>query len=220
MLLFFASANAAIETIDFEELPDQTGEICNPACTYMPAEWATKGFTITGERPNSTYFAGGVAVPDSDALGGDPGNLSMVFAGTYQALDCYHPCGFAQQFSISQDSGASFDLLSLDVALVGAVPCDIYCGGIRDTLFVSGYLSGGGIISQSYSIGDNWETLTFGSGWTDLETLKIYTQAQGTLFDSYNMDNIVLTAVPIPAAVWLFGSALTGLGWLRRKQTT
>jgi len=26
--------------------------------------------------------------------------------------------------------------------------------------------------------------------------------------------------VPIPAAVWLFGSALTGLGWIRRKQAT
>ena len=25
--------------------------------------------------------------------------------------------------------------------------------------------------------------------------------------------------VPIPAAVWLFGSALAGLGWVRRKQT-
>jgi hypothetical protein len=30
----------------------------------------------------------------------------------------------------------------------------------------------------------------------------------------------VVTAVtPIPAAAWLFGSALAGLGWLRRKQT-
>lgn len=27
------------------------------------------------------------------------------------------------------------------------------------------------------------------------------------------------SAVPIPAAVWLFGSALVGLGWMRRKQT-
>jgi hypothetical protein len=27
-----------------------------------------------------------------------------------------------------------------------------------------------------------------------------------------------VAAVPIPAAVWLFGSALAGLGWLRRKQ--
>ena len=29
-----------------------------------------------------------------------------------------------------------------------------------------------------------------------------------------------VSAVPVPAAAWLFGSALAGLGWLRRKQTT
>ena len=29
----------------------------------------------------------------------------------------------------------------------------------------------------------------------------------------------VVSAVPVPAAVWLFGSALAGLGWMRRKQT-
>jgi len=28
---------------------------------------------------------------------------------------------------------------------------------------------------------------------------------------------LTITAVPVPAAVWLFGSALAGLGWLRRK---
>ena len=28
-----------------------------------------------------------------------------------------------------------------------------------------------------------------------------------------------VTAVPVPAAVWLFGSALAGLGWFRRRQT-
>jgi len=28
-----------------------------------------------------------------------------------------------------------------------------------------------------------------------------------------------LSAVPIPAPAWLFGSALAGLGWMRRKQT-
>ena len=30
-------------------------------------------------------------------------------------------------------------------------------------------------------------------------------------------DFVVGTAVPVPAAVWLFGSALAGLGWFRRK---
>ena len=28
-----------------------------------------------------------------------------------------------------------------------------------------------------------------------------------------------VTAVPVPPAVWLFGSALGGLGWLRRRKT-
>ncbi|MGI9309299.1 MAG: VPLPA-CTERM sorting domain-containing protein, partial [Gammaproteobacteria bacterium] len=40
--------------------------------------------------------------------------------------------------------------------------------------------------------------------------------------DGFGMDNVLYgsgTAVPIPAAVWLFGSALAGLGWMRRKQT-
>jgi hypothetical protein len=30
---------------------------------------------------------------------------------------------------------------------------------------------------------------------------------------------LTATAVPVPAAAWLFGSALVGLGWMRRKQT-
>jgi hypothetical protein len=31
------------------------------------------------------------------------------------------------------------------------------------------------------------------------------------------VDNINLQAVPIPATVWLFGSGLGLLGWIRRK---
>jgi hypothetical protein len=31
--------------------------------------------------------------------------------------------------------------------------------------------------------------------------------------------NFKVSAVPVPAAVWLLGSALAGLGWLRRKQS-
>jgi hypothetical protein len=29
------------------------------------------------------------------------------------------------------------------------------------------------------------------------------------------VDNVLISTVPIPAAVWLFGSTLAGLGWLR-----
>jgi hypothetical protein len=30
---------------------------------------------------------------------------------------------------------------------------------------------------------------------------------------------VTTSAIPVPAAVWLFGSALTGLAWVRRKKT-
>jgi hypothetical protein len=38
---------------------------------------------------------------------------------------------------------------------------------------------------------------------------------------STNRDIIsgAVTTVPIPSAVWLFGSALAGLGWMRRRKT-
>jgi len=38
--------------------------------------------------------------------------------------------------------------------------------------------------------------------------------------DGWGVENVRMDVqvVPVPAAVWLFGSALAGLGWLRRKQ--
>lgn len=37
-------------------------------------------------------------------------------------------------------------------------------------------------------------------------------------FSDVNSGVYLVTQVPIPAAIWLFGSALGGLGWLRRKK--
>ena len=47
-------------------------------------------------------------------------------------------------------------------------------------------------------------------------------QASCEFVDTGVVRNVVsgsVSAVPIPAAVWLFGSALTGLGWMKRKRT-
>jgi hypothetical protein len=60
-----------------------------------------------------------------------------------------------------------------------------------------------------------------GTGFVSLdEALDINASGQivgyGTLADGSKAAFLV-TAVPVPAAVWLFGSALVGLGWIRRK---
>ncbi len=36
---------------------------------------------------------------------------------------------------------------------------------------------------------------------------------------AWSTDSITLHVVPIPAAVWLFGSALLGLGWLKKRKS-
>ena len=46
--------------------------------------------------------------------------------------------------------------------------------------------------------------------------VDVFSSGDGWVLD---YSKLSVSAVPIPAAVWLFGSALAGLGWLKRKQT-
>jgi len=54
--------------------------------------------------------------------------------------------------------------------------------------------------------------------------LKVGSGCNGTSCESYlglygrSVVTGSVSAVPVPAAAWLFGSALAGLGWIRRKQ--
>lgn len=72
-------------------------------------------------------------------------------------------------------------------------------------------------IDSAYSSGDlisSWSMSFSGESFSSMglsEGNYVY-----TLLGSG--DTITLNVVPIPAAVWLFGSALAGLGWARRKQ--
>ena len=45
-------------------------------------------------------------------------------------------------------------------------------------------------------------------------SIRLSKNTHGTTHSSF--DSVSLTAVPLPAAAWLFGSALLGLGWTKR----
>lgn len=65
-----------------------------------------------------------------------------------------------------------------------------------------------------------------GTPWTDSSTfslniqntLQAFTDANGETAWIQKKITLAVSEVPVPAAVWLFGSALAGLGWMRRRQ--
>lgn len=199
--LLSVEAHSATVVIDFEALPDQTGQVCGPVCTTDPAQWIDKGFIIEGSDTvlNGSFPGGIVEGVGFAPMPADFGERSLVFCGT---------CG-PIEITLRQQDGLTFDLLSFDQTAS-------FPGG-GDTWLVTGSLAGGGEVTTTFiSSGDR--TATFNSSWVNLESVTIAVAAERAL--DYRIDNIVVQVVPIPAAALLFASALglLGLRCTRRAQ--
>jgi len=118
------------------------------------------------------------------------------------------PYGFT--FSMTSTVGERFDLHSFDAGFFGDPIGQVTLTGYRD---------GTSVISETFTgIGDYFETIAAGAGWSNLDSILF--NVSNPLNNAGAIDNIraySASAIPLPAAVWLFGSALAGLGWLRRK---
>ncbi len=110
--------------------------------------------------------------------------------------------------SFSQESGGAFDLVSFDM---------LFAAGNTDAdMLLQGERGDGSVIDLqilgSDSEGEVWETVLLLGQLTNLTSITFTNFSR-----PIQLDNIVVQAVPIPAAVWLFGTSLGLLGWLRRK---
>jgi hypothetical protein len=85
---------------------------------------------------------------------------------------------------------------------------------VDQDIFFEGYSDGELIHTSSVYQLTTTAPLWIGLDWSGIDQLVITKSAIHLV-----MDDLTYNVVPIPAAVWLFGSALAGLGWLRRKQT-
>jgi hypothetical protein len=117
--------------------------------------------------------------------------------------------GAGSSLDITREDGRAFDLHSFDILNQGA-PFSITGYDALDQQVASlGYYPG--------------NTAVFNDDWNNVSRINIEDGVHSGFGDTYfgiPIDNFSATVVPIPAAVWLFGSALAGLGWLRRKQTS
>jgi len=148
-------------------------------------------------------------------------SLGVHFSGTGEVLNYNGNFGVSlglpftspNFLAFNGDSGAfppetiSFDFLVTNFSLDFA--------GSAGHVILKGYLDGNLVETASLYSGSNfsWSTLTLaGSGFD-----QIIFDVSGT-DNSFVVDNLTINAVPVPAAVWLFGSALAAFGWMRRKK--
>ena len=187
--LLVGNANAFNILIDFEDSP-LDGDTTPGA---EPIE--SRGFNFSGltEKGVTQWPLGDV--DDSKAL-------------HWCAADF---CGAPATITMTQDGLIAFDLFSLELAR----------NNLDTDIELIGNFVGGGSISTTVFVDSL--TLTsygLGGGWTNLQSLTITplnVAGFGNL--AVAVDNIsVSSAVPVPAAVWLFGSGLGLLGWMKRKR--
>jgi hypothetical protein len=155
------------------------------------ASLTTQGFTLTATGP---YVDSWFIVEDYDGFGA--------------SSDVFEWCVAECTLSIEAENQSLFDLHSFDFTTsIVSSPAEMQ---------LTGFLGDGGTINTTLLFTENaFENFAFGSEWSGLDRIEFGTASAiaGAL------DNIVVSQIPIPAAVWLFGSALAVLGWMRRKKT-
>jgi hypothetical protein len=196
-VLFSLPLSAA--TITFEEfsIGDTTvvtGPVGQPIGTLE-----TQGYLFTG-----LGFSGAVAPNEGEpgrVVAGNSGSNAWGASFFFPGLDSFGPIA---QLSMSRVDGLPFAIQSIDI---------FYDAGPGQSFTqTTGTVFGGATADLSTPIGTG--------DWLNLEVIRFEAIGDGFGFGGVvtaEIDNIAVDVVPIPAAAWLFGSALAGLGWLRRR---
>lgn len=200
VMLISLSANAATQTIDFEEL--SLGQAA-PAPAFGGGPLVSNGFSFSGF---------GFSVFESErwiVSVGENGTQSLglsLFGGRVDEVDPF------VQFGFNRPDGLSFALIDIDFLATYVVG-----GADQGPVFLTGALTGGGTVSS--------ETTAIGTGgWLAVDSVGFNVTGVAPFFVlqefDFEVDNIVVSVVPIPAAVWLFASALGLLGFRSRLSSS
>lgn len=180
------------------------------------ATWNLNSLTNASAQGTTSFILSGDTTFTSDAGGNMTGN------GTFSALAQITPTTqlFTHDFtgmtiSNTGDPGAPVGASAFDCvegnfgAIVGASLCGNYSFG--DDGIDDGGAGDDVVLGAPQSI-DDYDPLFF-AGWNDINKTLWMTNVDAEGF-GYTLE---LQQVPVPAAAWLFGSALGLLGWMRRK---
>jgi hypothetical protein len=193
--LLTGSANATIVTADADSFTTGT-DISN----------AFAGLTLSFEGTTSFGITDGIiySVDESGAL------LASTGTRVFGTSDPTYPNLF---------TGATTSVFRVDFdATMFTVSLDALGDDISDFARITAFTAGDVVIDIYTTAGlvsGASETMTI----TDTGANIAYVIAEGVSPDAVGFDNLVANTVPIPAAVWLFGSGLGLLGWFKRRKT-
>jgi hypothetical protein len=111
------------------------------------------------------------------------------------------------------DSNSEDPIVNSGVCLTGVG------SGLRFIIDVDAPLTNaGGTVNLQFNPFIGYPYMGIGSGEATCESTENGGCYFGTYYETFAGGSLIGTVVPVPAAVWLFGSALAGLGWMKRKQ--
>jgi hypothetical protein len=176
-------------TIDFDDtLPTYFG-----LSTYQE-----DGFTLTSNVPDGTI------IDVNDVV---RANLGIFSGGTDSQSMFWGENGTTSTISFANDGGKHFELTALDASSMG---------NVVGQLTLTGTLAVGGSVNQVLVLNGDLSTYNI-AGMAGLLGLDISFDGS-TYFAPFDLDNVQFSVVPLPAGIWLFGSAMVGLaGWSRRR---
>lgn len=153
----------------------------------------------------STYSEDGFTIVSNDSQFGSRGTQQLLFTGSTALFNNRN----GSITTLTQDNGGPFSVLSIDLAELNAV------AGVP--VAFTGVLAGGGTVNQTFNLDNVFssaQTFSFNASFGNLTSLS---WIQAPNFHSF--DNIVVNPVPLPATLWLFGSALIAfVGFGRRRK--
>lgn len=178
------------------------------SCLPMSAQ----AITIDFEQLNSfanTSFIPSPYVEDGFQLTALSGGFTSVdeLSTNYSGSAALSNNTFGGETELTRVGGGSFNLISIDLTEF-----------FSNTNGATATFTRDGGFSQSFTLDANFfvpETFFFDSAFAGTTSLRFV-----NTLPFYQFDNIEVTVspVPIPAAAWLFGSALLGFFGLRRKK--
>jgi len=159
--------------------------------------------------------------PDSDLTFSPVGNIetkgfSVETSGIGVWLPDFIPIGLGNMAVGVGDLGSTLTISSVDGQAFNMEAFD-YAAVTDSSMTLSAVRANGTTSTVSYI--SSWPSGN--GGYDTYEAMGVFNNILSFTLAGVTatpqVDNFRLTTVPVPAALWLFGSALAGLGWARRK---